>query len=187
MENKSSNNSMIRKILSSMFLLLFVVGATAFGQAKIGYMNTQEVLNQIPERSEVQQTLNSFIQQKRQEVQQKTTSFQDSVAQLQQNQSAMSEQEVAQAEQRLSQMQESMRQFQQGVQQQIQQRRAELLQPIYDRMNKAIAAVAEEQNLDFVLNESTGNGDKIVYYASQQKLNITDEVLQKMNATSSEN
>lgn len=187
MRNKSLNKSMIKKILSSLFLFLFVVGATAFGQAKIGYMNTQEVLNQLPERSEVQQKLNSFIQQKRQAVQQRTTSFQDSVAQLRQNQSAMSEQEVAQAEQRLTQMQSSMRQFQQSVQQQIQQRRAELLQPIYDRMNKAIAEVAEAQNLDFVLNESTSAGDKIVYYSAQQRLNITDKVLQKMTETSSEN
>lgn len=175
---------MYRKLLSTIFLFLFVASTTAFGQLKIGYMNTQEVLNQLPERTEIQQQLNSFIEEKRQELQQQTAAFQDSVAEFQQNQSAMSEQEVKQAEQRLSQMQASMNKFQQSIQQQIQQRRAELLQPLYNRMNEAIATVAENRDLDFVLNEATSAGENVIYYASSQRLDITDEVLQLMNDSS---
>lgn len=150
-------------------------------------MNSQEVLNQVPERSEVQQKLNTFVQEKRQELQQQTTAFQDSVAQFKQNQSAMSEQQAAQAEQRLSQMQASMQQFQQSIQQQIQQRRQELLQPIYEDMNNAIEVVAEERSLDFVLNEATSGGENVLYYSASEQLDITKEVLQQMNETSSQN
>lgn len=150
-------------------------------------MNTQEVLNQVPERSQVQKKLQSFIQQKRQELKQQTASFQDSVAEFKQSQSAMTEQEAAQAEKKLSQMQASMQQFQQSIQQQIQQRRQELLQPLYDRMNNAIENIAEEMNLDFVLNEATSGGENILYYSASDKLNITEEVLQRMNETSSKN
>ncbi len=174
---------MFRKLLSSFFLFLFIFSATAFGQLKIGYMNTQEVLNQLPERSAVQEQLNSFIQTKRQELQQKTAAYQDSVAEFQQDQSELSEQ----AEQRLTQMQSSMRKFQQSIQQQIQRRRAELLEPLYNRMDQAIATVAEEKNLDFVLNEATSNGESLVYYSASEQLNITDDVLQQMNETSAQN
>lgn len=150
-------------------------------------MNSQEVLNQVPERSEVQEKLNSYIQQKREELQQQRTAFQDSVAEFQQNQSSMSQQQASQAEQRLSQMQASMQQFQQSIQQQIQQRRQELLQPIYEDMNNAIEVVAEERGLDFILNEATSGGENVLYYSASEQLDITKEVLQRMNETSTKN
>lgn len=174
---------MYRKLLSTTFLFLFVISATAFGQLKIGYMNTQEVLSQVPERTEIQQQLQSFVDTKRQELQQQTAAFQDSVAQYQQNQSAMSQQEAAETEERLSQMQASMNQFQQSIQQQVQQQRAELLQPLYDRMDEAIGVVAEDMDLDFVLNESTSAGENVIYYSASTQLDITEEVLQQMNET----
>ncbi len=178
---------MFKKLVSSIFLFLFVISITAFGQLKVGYMNTQEVLSQVPERSQIEQELNNFIQQKRQQLQQRTTAFQDSVAEFQQNQSAMSDAEASQAEQRLSQMQASMNQFQRTIQQQIQQKRAELLQPLYNRMNNSIEAIAKKKQLDFVINESTSSGDNVIYYAASQSLDITDEVLQHMNETSAQN
>lgn len=178
---------MFKKLLASIFLLLFVINISAFGQLKIGYMNTQEVLSQVPERSDIEQKLNSFVQEKRQELQQQTAAFQDSVAEYQQNQSAMSDAEAAQAEERLSQMEASMNQFRQSIQQQVQQRRAELLEPLYNKMNASIEVIAEQRNLDFVINEATSRGENVLYYKASQQMDITEEVLQQMNETSAQN
>ncbi len=178
---------MFKKLSASVFLLLFVINASAFGQLKIGYMNTQEVLSEVPERSDIEQQLNSFIKQKRQELQQQTAAFQDSVAEYQQNQSAMSDAEAARVEERLSQLESSMNQFRQSVQQQIQQRRAELLEPLYNRMNASIEVIAEKRDLDFVINEATSAGENVLYYKASQQMDITDEVLQHMNETSDQN
>jgi len=178
---------MSRKILSSLVIFLFVCSITSFGQTTIGYANTQKILNQLPERSSVQQKLNSFIQEKRQDLQQRSKSFQDSVEKFRNNQSSMTDQQAKQKQKQLSQMRQSLQQYQQNIQQQAQQRRAELLKPIYDRMDKAIAAVAENKDLDFVLNEQTKSGDKIIYYSSRKKLDITEEVRKKMSTMSSEN
>ena len=178
---------MFRKLASLFFLFLFVVSTSAFGQLDIGYLNTQEVMTQMPERSQVQQELNSFIQEKRQELQQKTTEFQDAVAEFQQNQDSMSETEIQNREQQLAQMETEMTQFRQGLQQQIQQRRAKLLEPLYNKMNEAISTVAERNDLDFVINEATTNGESVVYYAASEKLDITEQVLQYINETSDQN
>ena len=178
---------MFKKLGSVLLLLLFVASSTALGQLKVGYMNSQEVLSQMPERSSVQQQLNSFIKQKRSELQQRTAAFQDSVAAYQQNQSSMSQSQIKQREQELTEMENSMRQFQQSIQQQIQRRRSSLLQPLYDRMNQAISTVAEEQGLDFVLNEATSRGEQVIYYSESERLDITDEVLEQINATSAQN
>lgn len=144
-------------------------------------------MTQMPERSQVQQELNSFIQEKRQELQQKTTEFQDAVAEFQQNQDSMSETEIQNREQQLAQMETEMTQFRQGLQQQIQQRRAKLLEPLYNKMNEAISTVAERNDLDFVINEATTNGESVVYYAASEKLDITEQVLQYINETSDQN
>lgn len=174
---------MFKKLGSLILLFIFVTSASALGQVKIGYMNSQEVLNQMPERSDVEQELNSFIQQKRQELQERTAAFQDSVATIQQNQGDLSEAQ----QQQLAQMEASLQQFQQGLQQQIQQRRSQLLQPLYEKMNQAIATVAENNDLDFVINEATSTGENIIYYSASQESNITEEVLQQINETSAQN
>ncbi|WP_445666496.1 OmpH family outer membrane protein [Fodinibius sp. AD559] len=178
---------MFRKLASLFFLFLFVVSTSAFGQLNIGYLNTQEVMSQMPERSQVEQELNSFIQEKRQELQQRTTEFQDEVAEFQQNQENMSDAEIQKREKQLAQMETEMTQYRQGLQQQIQQRRAKLLEPLYNKMNEAISTVAERNNLDFVINEATANGESVVYYAASEKMDITEQVSQYINETSDQN
>lgn len=175
---------MIKKILSAACLLLFVTSANAYGQLKIGYMNTQEVLSELPQRSEVEQQLNSFISTKRGELEDRIANFQDEVATYQENQSNMSEQEIQQREQELANQEAEMRKFQQNLQSQIQQRRAKLLQPLYDAMDQAIADVAESNDLDFVLNEATTNGENVVYYSADQQLNITQQVIDQVKTNS---
>lgn len=174
---------MFKKLGSLFLLFLFVTSVSAFGQVKIGYMNTQEVLNQMPERNAVEQKLNDFIQQKRQELQERTAAFQDSVASIQQNQDELTQAE----EQQLAQMEASLQEFQQGLQQQIQQRRSQLLQPLYEKMDQAIATVAENKDLDFVINEATSTGENVIYYSESRDLNITEQVLQQINETSAQN
>lgn len=171
---------MFRKLVSSLSLFLFLITASTFGQINVGYMNTQEVLTQVPERAQVEKQMNDFIESKREEFQQQTKSFQDAVAEYQQNQANMSEAEREKQEQQLAQREQELNQFQQQIQQQIQQQRQKLLQPIYDRIDKAITAVAEEMNLDFVLNEATNTGEEVIFYASDGKLNITQQVLERV-------
>lgn len=178
---------MFKKLSSLFVLFLFLVSTSAFGQLKIGYTNAQEVMSQMPERSQVEQELNDFIQQKRTELQQRTTEFQNAVAEFQQNQENMSEAEIQKREKELTQMETEMTQYRQGLQQQIQQRRAKLLEPLYNRMNEAISTVAERNDLDFVINEATSNGENVVYYAASEKMDITERVLQYINETSDQN
>lgn len=178
---------MLKKLVSTFFLLLFVVSSSAFGQLNIGYLNTQEVLNEMPGRAEVESQLNEFVQSKQQELEQRTISFQDSVATFQQNQENLSENEIRQGEQKLAEMEAEIQEYQQGLQQQIQQRRSSLLEPLYNKMDDAISTVAEENDLDFVLNEATGSGENVIYYAASEKLDITEQVMQYINETSDEN
>ena len=64
----------------------------------------------------------------------------------------------------------------------ITQKRAQLLQPIIEKIDQIMAEVAQEKGLDLILNEATSYGDAIVFFSSEE-LNITQEVLTRMIAS----
>lgn len=179
------NAMMLRKSILTATVFFFVLGGAAVSQdLKVGYMNPQEVLNQLPERADIEQKLNELVQEKRAELSERTSNFQQAVASYQENSASMSEAQRSQREEELATQEEELREFQQSIQQEIQQRRSELMAPIYNRMDRAINAIAENMDLDFVLNEATGFGETIIYYSSEQRLNITQQVLNRMNSES---
>src|SRR5699024_4115983 len=172
---------MIRKSLSTAFLLLLLVGSNVYAQQlKIVYMNTQLVLNELPRRSEVEQELSNYIESKRGELEEKIASFQDEVAQYQKNKSNMSDQQIKQREEELTQQESEMRQFLQDIHAEIHEHRAALIQELYDPMDQAIADVAHSNDLDFVLTQATASRQNLIYYAADQQLNITQEVIQRI-------
>lgn len=175
---------MIKKFLSIATLLLFLGSATAVAQVKIGYLNTQEVMNQLPEMEQVQNDLRAFIQKKQEELTQKATNYQEQVAAYQSSRGAMSQQQIEQKEEELTNLTTELEEFDQQVRLEIQRKRQELLAPIYTSMNNAIKAVAEEEGLDFVLNEATSAGESVVFYASGNQLNITQQVINRLTSSS---
>lgn len=175
---------MIKKLLSIATLLLFVGSASAIAQVKIGYMDTQQVMNQLPEMQQVQEELNTFIQQKQQALIDKTSNYQEEVASYQKSRGSMSQQQIQQREEELTDLTTELQEFDQQVRLEIQQKRNELLAPVLTRMNNAITTVAEANNLDFVLNKSTRNGESVLFYASANQKDITQQVLNQLTSSS---
>lgn len=171
---------MFNKVLSLLTALLFFAAAPSVAQISVGYMNVQEVMMQLPERDSVENELNSFIAEREQRFQERATEFQSALAEYEENQSSMSEQQQEEREEELASMEQELTTYQNSLRSEIQQRRQELLAPLYEKIDVAIATVAEEMNLDFVFNEETSQGEKMVYFSSDQRLDITDEVLEQV-------
>ncbi|MGM0588175.1 MAG: OmpH family outer membrane protein [Bacteroidota bacterium] len=170
---------MLRKSLF-VFILLFSIAPIAAAQLNVGYMNPQDVLSQLEERQEIEQQLNDFIEEKRAELETNTADFQNAVAEYQQKASSMSEEQRSKEEERLATMEQELQEYQRGIQNQMQQKRTELLSPLLRRMDEAIKEVADDRGLDFVINKSTGNGESIIFYAAEGTVDITSAVLAKL-------
>ena len=167
----------------TVFILLFSFTVTAHAQLKIGFMNPQEALLSLPERDRIEQELNAYVQQKRTELQEKTADFQQQASEFQQNAESMSEEKRRQEEQRLTQLQNELQQYQNNMRNQIQRKRAEMMEPLLQRVDNAIASVSSEMGLDFVLNEKTSSGSNVLFYSSGSKANdITQKVIDKLNS-----
>lgn len=172
-------NTMKKKILITAAMLFAFCATTALAQVKIGYMDTNEVLSQLPKTKEIQATLNQLIQKNNTEFQTKAKAFQDAIASYQESQASMSSTEATETEAELQKMSNELQTLRQNFQTTVQQRRNELLLPVLSGIDKAIAAVAETEGLDLVINKSTNTGSTIIFYASEAQLDITNAVLQK--------
>lgn len=170
-------------ILSVIIAFSAIDTVKAQEELKIGYVNPQAVLAKMPEMRAIQQRLQNFAERKQQELSQQEQAFQTAVAEYQQKAGVISEEANQREQERLGQMQQQLTVSQQEAEQALQQRRQELLSPMFSQIDAAINSVAEDMGLTYVLNTTTSSGDQIILYASpefQEKYDITDAVMQEL-------
>ncbi len=78
-------------------------------------------------------------------------------------------------------MQQNIQQFQETAQQGMQQKQAELMQPILDKIQKAISEVGKEGGFTYIFDLAT---QSVAYYSADSQ-DVTDLVKQKLNITKS--
>lgn len=163
--------------------LLLLLPLAAFAQLKVGIMNPDDVLDAMPEATQVQTDLENFAQERQAAFQERYQSWIEEVTAFSESVEAdeLSEAEQEAEEERLSLMQEEITSMQQNMEREIQQRQAELFNPLLVKVEDAMSVVAEELGLDFVINKTSNTGDPIVYYASERATDITQQVIEKLN------
>lgn len=174
----------------SLLLVSFLIAFSSMDVAraqeaemKIGYVNPQAVLAKMPEMAAIQKRLQNFAEQKQQELLQKEQSFQQQVAEYEQKAGVRTQEANQREQERLAQLQQDLSTAQSEAEQALQQRRQELLGPMFTQIGTAIDAVAKEKGLTYVLNTTTSSGDLIILYASEEyqaKYDITDAVMQEL-------
>ena len=152
-------------------------------ELKIGYVNPQSILANMPEMRAVQQRLQNFTARKQQELSTLEQESQTQVAEYQQKVGVISADAQQQEEARLGQLQQELLQAQEVAEQELAQRRDELVGPLLEQIGAAIEAVAQKQGLSYVLNTTTSSGDMIILYASEDfraKFDITQSVMEEL-------
>lgn len=172
-------NFNFKALLLTVFLVAgFTINSQA--QLKVGYMNPQKVLNALPAVEQVQKEIDKIITERDTELSKDAANVQKQFAEYQQKQATLSEERRAQEEERLTQLNTELENKRNAFQQEILQKRAQLLQPIYADINTAMEEVAKEMGIDMVLNQQTNTGDVIIFYAAENQLDISNEVINKV-------
>ena len=168
----------------SLLFALFVLGSslTTFAQVKVGYLNPNAVLAQLPGVTAVDAEIEILVNQRDGELITKSTKLQEDFSAYEQQRPQLTPEQQSTMENELLQRNQELEQERQGYLNEITQRRATMMQPIIEKMDAAIKAVADSMGLDLVLNEGTSYGDAIVFYAAEERLNITQNVIDKLNA-----
>jgi len=152
-------------------------------QLTIGYVDPNSILAKMPEMAAVDRKLKNFMEKKQKEFADKEAGFRDLMAAYEQKKAVISADARTREETKLNQLRQELMVFDQQYQQEMQQKQAEYVGPLYKQIQDAITAVAKENKITYVFNTVTTTGDFILLYASddaQQKYNITEKVIAKL-------
>ncbi len=169
-----------KHVLAVLIALLFTVSSQA--QIKIGFMNPSNVLAQLEEVQIVDQEIQKLVETRDADLLAKSTQLQQDFATYEEGKTVLSAEARAQKEQEFLDRNNALEQDRETYLNEIRQKRAQMMTPIIEKMDVAIKAIAEEMGLDLVLNQTTSYGDAIVFFSKEERLNITSQVLAKLQA-----
>jgi outer membrane protein len=163
----------ILKIGALLITMFSIVGYT--NAQKFGYVNSAEILAQMPEVKQADANLEALQKQLQKKGQGMLEKLQQDYAAVQQKveRGELSPKQQEEEAQKLKEREMEISKFEQDMRTQIQNKRSELLDPIYDKVNGAIQSVAQENGYSMIFDQSV-----LLYKEDSQ--NVSDLVKAKL-------
>jgi outer membrane protein len=166
-----------------LILVLFIIAGSftaAQNPQKIGYVDSQVILNQLPEAIKAQGDLQALSGLWSAQLDSMTMSYQQGMADYQKQANTMPEDKKLAAQQNLIQLEQKILEFRrekfgQGTGE-IYKKEEEIFNPVKEKIYRAIEDVAKAEGLQFVFDKS---GDIILLYADTS-FDVTYKVLDRL-------
>ena len=161
--------------------LLFGISSTAVAQQvpalRIGFTDHEILISNMPEYRQVQQQLQSEIEKSESELQQLVTDLEAMAERYQKQLPLMGEESRQRREEEIRSEQQAIQRRAEEAQENIALLEAELLSPIFERVDVAIKKISEEKSLDLVLRIQAGPAQPIILFANEERIvDITRDV-----------
>lgn len=166
-------------ILGAFALLL--VGTARAQEPRIAYVDSERLIREAPGYTEADETFNQTASVWRDSLEAKRQEIAELYEEYQKQQVVLSpEKKTEKQEEILRLEQEAQTYFQEkfGPEGQASQRQAELMQPIIERVNRAIEEVRRDEGYALIFDLNDG-----ALVAGDPALNITDRVIERMRST----
>ncbi len=168
----------MKKIIA--ILAIVVAGTTMSFAQKIVFVDTEAVLNAMPEYQDAQKQIDRKTQQWQKDVQQKYQEIENLYKAFRAEEVLLTEDLRQRREQEIIDKEKSLKDFQKekfGFEGGLFKLRQDLVKPIQDSIYEAIAKMANQRAYDFVLDKSSGIS---VLYAND-KYDKTEEIMKDLN------
>ncbi len=167
----------MKNIFRISLLVVFLLGmnANVFSQVKLGHINTNELLQQMPGRQQATQELEKYASELESTFTAMQREFQTKYQDYLEKQETFSQLIRQSKERELESLQQRIMEFQESAQEDLMQKENQLLRPIIEKARKAIEDVARENGYTYVFD--TGMG---VLLYSEPSDNIMDKVKAKI-------
>ncbi len=165
---------MIRNIV---FLVLALLLSVSMMGQKFGYMDSNELVAEMPDVKQADAKLETLQKQLQKQGQQKLQALQQKAQDLErkERQGEIAPKKLQEEAEKLQAEQMELQQFEQDMQRQVMQKRQELYQPIFDKINTVIEEIAKEKEYTYIFDLSAGS----ILYADESK-DITSMVRQRL-------
>lgn len=133
------------------------IGTISFSQAqsKLAHINTQELIQAMPEMKKAQADLETLGKTYETDYQAMVTEYQNKAKQYETEEPTKTAEENARRAQELQSMAQNIQQFNADASKNLQAKRAELLKPIEEKAMKAINEVAKAKGFNYVMDRAT--------------------------------
>lgn len=144
---------------------------------KFGYMDSNELVAEMPDVKQADAKLETLQKQLQKQGQQKLQALQQKAQDLErkERQGEIAPKKLQEEAEKLQAEQMELQQFEQDMQRQVMQKRQELYQPIFDKINTVIEEIAKEKEYTYIFDLSAGS----ILYADESK-DITSMVRQRL-------
>ncbi|MCT4582356.1 MAG: OmpH family outer membrane protein [Flavobacteriales bacterium] len=164
-------------IVAGFFALIVLVAAKGnTAKSKVGYINTTQLWQAMPEKASADSTLSKMKTEFVGYYQQKQQQFELGVTGYKRDSASMSELIRKEKVDALLKEQESIKNFPKQADAELNKKKEELYAPIRQKMQKAIDAVAAENHYDYITDVSFGH----IIYAKNTEDNILPLVKKKL-------
>lgn len=169
----------MKRLLSIIIIFVAILAITSYSQAqkglKIGIVDVEMIVKELPEASDADKQLQDMAQSYRDSLLTLEKVFTERADKYKKQQSTMTVDQQKKEEEGLQKIQIDYQKFQQeklGQQGELAQSREKLLSPIREKVRTAIKKIAEKEDMTFVLDKAS----PMLLYA-EDKFDITFSVL----------
>lgn len=163
---------MKRLLILSVAVLISVAGFSQ--KMKFGHVNTTSVFESMPERETAKNEIEKFARQLEEQLQMLNVELEEKYNNYLENAESLAPSVRQNKEKELADLQQRIQNFQASAQSDLQLKEQELIEPIYDKIQKAINEVGAAEGLLYIFDEST------LLYHSNESVDVTDKVKLKV-------
>lgn len=169
----------MNKIFKVFFLFVVMFALNGFANAqtvKIAHVNTNEVMNAMPEKSKAEKNLEKYYNELQDQLKVMYTEYQTKLQEYQANAETMSNLVKQSKEKELVDLESRITAFQANAEEEFEGKRAELLAPLLEKIQNAINSVGKEKGYTYILDVATG----AAVYIGTDAIDVTKDVKTKL-------
>ena len=164
------------------FILLFLVTYIVNAQrsVKIGYIDTEYILENLPEYNQVSERLEEKAADWKKEIEDRTRKIDQKKEALNSERILMTDEMIDEIEEEITLDEEELSEYQQkrfGPRGDLIILKQQLIQPIQDQIFNAIRELAESKNYDFIFDKSAD----IVMLYSDKRFDVSEQILRTIS------
>lgn len=165
----------VKKLLSTVFVSFFVL-SSVFAQQKYGHVNSQDILEVMPEYKQLNSSLESRKAQYTNQLKKLMSDYQQKSKEVNDYGAAMMEAVREERLREIDSLQQIISSFEETAQAELQKSQLKLMKPLNDKYLKVVQAVAKENGYTFIFDIASG----MVAYHPETAGDVTDLVKKKM-------
>ena len=167
---------------SYFFILLFLTSTFIFGQRgiKIGYIDTEYILENLPEYNQISKRLEEKAGDWKKEIEERYRKIDQKKESLKSERILLTSEMIEEIEEEILIDEEELSEYQQkrfGPRGDLIIQKQQLIQPIQDQIFNAIRELAKSRNYDFIFDKSAD----IVMLYSDKRYDVSDQILRTIS------